>query len=203
MLSPPARQRRRQRERSDATRAALVDAATPLFAERGYHGTPAELVVRRAGVTSGALYHHFGDKRGLFRAAFEAVERRLAARVAAAAAGGDGPWERLEGGVEQYLRACLEPEVRRMVLADGPSVLGWEQWHTVDAAHHLRPLAAALAACMRAGLLERRPAVPLARVLLGALTEAGLAAVDDAEGARDTTLWLLRRLRSAPDPDRR
>jgi AcrR family transcriptional regulator len=203
MLSPPRRQRRTQRERSGATRAALVDAATPLFAERGYHGTPAELVVGRAGVTSGALYHHFGDKRGLFRAAFEAVEHRLAARVGAAAASGDGPWERLERGVEEYLRACLEPEVRRMVLLDGPSVLGWEQWHTVDAAHHLRPLAAALAACMRAGLLERRPALPLARVLLGALTEAGLAEVDDAEGAHDTTLWLLRRLRSAPDPDSR
>ena len=193
MLFP--RPRRTQRERSDTTRSALTAAAVTLFAERGFHGTPAELVVRRAGVTSGALYHHFGDKRGLFRAAFEAVEESLAARAAAAARAGDDPWRRLELGVIEYLAACAEPEVKRIVLQDGPSVLGWEEWHAIDAAHHLRPLAAALAASMRAGLLDRRPPEPLARVLLGALTEAGLAAGDDAEGARSAVLWLLSRLR--------
>src|SRR5260221_8067504 len=70
--------RRTQRERSDTTRALLIAAATPLFAARGYHGTPADLVVRQAGVTSGALYHHFRDKRGLFRAVLQAVEQLLA-----------------------------------------------------------------------------------------------------------------------------
>jgi AcrR family transcriptional regulator len=190
-----ARPRRSQRDRSEATRAALTAAAIPLFAERGYHGTPAELVVRRAGVTSGALYHHFRDKRGLLRAVLEAVERELARRVALAARAGSDPWARLELGVAEYLDACGEPEVRRIVLLDGPSVLGWDEWHAIDTAHHLRPLAAALAACMRAGLLERRPVRVLARVVLGALTEAGLAASDDAAGARDAVLWLLGRLR--------
>jgi AcrR family transcriptional regulator len=195
-----SRPRRSQRERSDTTRAALTAAARELFAERGFHDTPAELVVRRAGVTSGALYHHFQDKRGLFRAAFDAVERSLAQRVAAAARLGRDPWDRLERGVVEYLRACPEPEVRRIVLQDGPSVLGWEEWHEMDAAHHLRPLAAALAASMRSGLMEARPPKPLARVLLGALTEAGLAASDDAGGALETILWLLRRLRFEPPP---
>jgi AcrR family transcriptional regulator len=193
MLLPAPR--RTQRQRSDATRAVLIAAATALFATRGYHGTPAELVVRQAGVTSGALYHHFRDKRGLFRAVLEAVERGLAVRVAAAARAGHDPWERLERGVTEYLDACSEPEVQRIALLDGPSVLGWEEWHAIDAAHHLRPLAAALAACMRAGLVERRPALPLARVLLGALTEAGLAAADDADGARHAALWMLGKLR--------
>ena len=187
--------RRTQRERSEATRAALIGAAIGLFAERGYHDTPAELVVQHAGVTSGALYHHFADKRSLFRAVVEEVETRLAGRVAAAARGGQGPWDGLESGVGEYLRACMEPEVRQIVLLDGPSVLGWDEWHAVDAAHHLRPLAAALAGCMRAGQLDRRPPVPLARVLLGALTEASLTASDDAEGARAAAIWLLRRLR--------
>jgi AcrR family transcriptional regulator len=191
--------RRTQRERSDATRSALVAAATALFAERGFHGTPAELVVGRAGVTSGALYHHFGDKRALFKSVLDAVERRLAQRVASAARTGEDPWQRLELGVAEYLRACAEPEVRRIVLVDGPSVLGWEEWHAVDAGHHLRPLAAALAAGMRAGQVDRRPPLPLARVLLGALTEAGLAAEEDAEGAQDAVRWLLTRLRRRPD----
>ncbi len=196
MLS--SRPRRSQRERSDSTRAALTGAATALFAEHGFHGASAQQVVRRAGVTSGALYHHFGDKRGLFRAALEAVEQGLAERVAAAAGAGEDPWQRLELGVAEYLRACSEPEVRRIVLLDGPSVLGWEDWHAIDAAHHLRPLAAALAASMRAGLMERRPPVPLARVLLGALTEAGLAAADGPDGAREAAIWLLSRLRRDP-----
>jgi len=193
------RPRRTQRERSDATRSALVAAATALFAERGFHGTPAELVVGRAGVTSGALYHHFGDKRALFKSVLDAVEQRLAQRVASAARTGEDPWQRLELGVAEYLRACAEPEVRRIVLLDGPSVLGWEEWHAVDAGHHLRPLAAALAASMRAGQVDRRPPLPLARVLLGALTEAGLAAEEDAEGAQDAVRWLLTRLRRRPD----
>lgn len=193
------RRRRTQRERSESTRALLTAAATALFAERGYHGTPAEAVVRAAGVTSGALYHQFGDKRGLFRAVFEAVERDLAERVAAAARQGAEPWDRLERGVAEYLRACAEPAVRRIVLLDGPSVLGWDEWHEIDSAHHLRPLAAGLAASMRAGQLDQRPARPLARVLLGALTEAGLAAAEDAEGARDAVLWLLSRLRRRAD----
>jgi AcrR family transcriptional regulator len=198
-MSLPA-SRRTQRERSDTTRAALTAAAVRLFADRGYHGTPAELVVRQAGVTSGALYHQFRDKRELFRAVLEAVERGLAERVAAAARTGHDPWERLERGVAEYLDACGEAEVRRIVLLDGPSVLGWEEWHAIDEAHHLRPLAAALTACMRARLVERRPSRPLARVLLGALTEAGLDAAAEAEGARDAALWMLRRLRHGRQP---
>src|SRR5215831_16355506 len=179
---------RTQHDRSRATRTALTLAARELFGELGFHATPAEAVVRRAGVTSGALYHHFRDKTDLFRAAFEAVEVSLAQRVAAQARLGTDAWDRLERGVAEYLHACREPEVKRIVLQDGPSVLGWEEWHAIDAAHHLRPLAAALAASMRAGLLDRRPPEPLARLLLGALTEAGLAAAEESEGARSAVL---------------
>jgi AcrR family transcriptional regulator len=190
MLVESGTRRRTQVERSTATQEALIRAARILFAS-GYHATPAEDVVRLAGVTSGALYHHFGDKHGLFRAAFDSVERSLADRVRHAAVSGKSPWQRLEDGVGEYLRACSEEEVRQIVLVDGPSVLGWEEWREADAAHHLRPLAAALARTMRAGLIERRPALPLARVLLGALTEAGLAATEE----RDEMFWLLRQLR--------
>ncbi len=189
------RPRRTQRERTAATRAALVGAARELFAERGFHGTPAEAVVARAGVTSGAMYHHFRDKRALFRSALEAVQRSPAEGVAAAASAGRDPWDRLERGVVEYLAACAEPEVRRIVLLDGPGVLGSEAWHEIDAAHHLRPLAAALSVAMRANVLQRRPPEPLARVLLGALTEAGVAVGEDAPEARSAVLWMLRRLR--------
>lgn len=190
------KRKRTQRDRSDITRKALTTAARELFAERGYHGTPAEVIVGRAGVTSGALYHHFRDKADLFRAAFEASEAALAQRIAAEARLGIDAWDQLERGVAEYLRACHEPEVRRLVLQDAPSVLGWEEWHATDSAHHLRPLAAALSAAMREKLMERRPPEPLARVLLGVMTEAGLAVADDADGVHEAALWLLRKLRS-------
>jgi AcrR family transcriptional regulator len=203
MLMREPRPRRTQHERSEATRAALVTAARAAFGARGYHATSAGVVVRQAGVTSGALYHHFGDKRGLFRAAFDAVERSLADRVRRAAAGGGDPWMRLERGVREYLRACAEPEIRQILLVDAPSVLGWEEWRALDASYHLRPLAAALAAAMHAKLADRQPVLPLARVLLGALTEAGLAAPGDRGDAEAATLWLLRRLQSRGRDDSR
>lgn len=189
------RTRRSQAERSRATRQVLIAAARALFSRDGYDSTPAGRVAGAAGVTTGALYHHFADKRDLFRAAFEAAEADLAGRIAQASAGGADPWSRLELGVTAYLRACHETEVRQLVLTDGPRVLGAEEWRERDAAHHLRALRAALAAAMRAGLVERRPPDPLARVLLGALTEAGLA-VRDPEAAEDAVSWVIDRLRS-------
>jgi AcrR family transcriptional regulator len=197
--SPTQPARRTQRERSDGTRSALVTAARRLFAEQGYHASPAEQVVGRAAVTSGALYHHFAGKRDLFRAVFEAVESTLADRVRTAALSGSDPWDRLERGVREYISACREPEVRQIVLVDGPSVLGWEAWRVADARHHLIPLAAALASAMRAGLVDRQPTLPLARLLIGALTEAGLAAADERDATEATMVWLLRRLRTIPN----
>jgi AcrR family transcriptional regulator len=186
--------RRSQRERAEATRAALTAAAQELFAEQGYHQVPAEAVVRLAGVTSGALYHHFRDKRDLFLAAVEAAEARLAARVAAAAAEGSDAWSGLRLGVEEYLRACAEPESARLLFLDAPSVLGAEEWRRIEATHHLRPLRAALAGAMRAGQLERRPPEPLARLLLAALADAGLASPEEQPALRSAVQWLLHRL---------
>jgi AcrR family transcriptional regulator len=189
------RVRRSQRERAESTRGALIAAAEELFGERGYHAVPAAAVVQRAGVTSGALYHHFRDKRDLFRAAFESAESSLAERVAAAAAAGRDPWDRLQLGVAEYLAACAEAPARRLLLVDGPCVLGWEEWRRTDAAYHLRPLRAALAAAMRVGVLERRSPEPLAQLLLGALTEAGLARAEARDEIGGATFWLLEQMR--------
>jgi hypothetical protein len=115
--------------------------------------------------------------------------------VAAAARAADGPWERLQLGVAEYLAVCAEAPARRLLLVDGPSVLGWEEWRRIDAAHHLRPLRAVLAGAMRVGIIERRSPEPLARLLLGALTEAGLAGPEDRDALRHSALWLLDQLK--------
>jgi AcrR family transcriptional regulator len=184
--------RRSQEERREATTEALLSAGRRLFGARGYGGVSSAALAAAAGLTTGAMYHHFEDKAALFRSVFESVEAELALAVRQAAAGPGDPLVRLEKGALAFLDAAREPQVRRIVLIDGPSVLGWERWRFIDEKHHLRPLKAALIVAMRAGLVERRDPDPLARLLMGALTEAAL---DGGREIADSALWLISRLR--------
>ena len=178
--------RRTQEERSEATRATLIAAARRLFAERGYAGVGTEEIVRAAGVTRGALYHHFAGKPELLEAVYREVEAEITRKIAAGALGGSDPLEALRAGSEMFLDACLEPEVQRIVLLDAPAVLGWERWREIAADHGLGLIEAALAAAMDAGRIARQPVRPLAHVLMGALDEAAMlvARAEDTEAAR-------------------
>lgn len=171
---------------SEITQQSLISAARNLFAAKGYGETAAEQIVQAAGVTRGALYHHFRGKEDLFRAVVETVERETAERIQEAASAATGPWERLQAGCQAFLDACLEPAVRRIVLLDAPSVLGVERWRSIDAHYGLNLISLGLRAIMDAGLIERQPVEPLAHLLLGALSEAGvmLASADDVQAAR-------------------
>jgi len=180
--------RRSQAERSGATRAALIEAARRLFAERGYAGVGTEEIVRAAGVTRGALYHQFREKRELFAAVYEEIEAELAERIAsgALAANANTPLEAMRAGAEMFLAACTEPDVQRIVLIDGPSVLGWDRWREIAAAHGLGLIEATLRAAVEAGAIEEQPVRPLAHVLMGALDEGAMlvARAEDPDLAR-------------------
>jgi AcrR family transcriptional regulator len=180
--------RRTQVERSEATRTALIAAARRLFAERGYAGVGTEEIVRAAGLTRGALYHHFGDKRELFAAVYEQIEVELAERIAtgALAAQTDRPLEAMRAGAEMFLAACTEPDVQQIALLDGPSVLGWDRWREVAADHGLGLIEASLQAAIEAGAMAPQPVRPLAHVLMGALDEAAMlvARAEDPEAMR-------------------
>jgi len=167
-------QRRTQGERSGATRRALLSAARALFGEGGFARTGRDQIAERAGVTRGALYHHFGSKELLFRAVVEDLEREIVDKVATVAARGSGPAERLQIGALAFLDASMERDFRRIVLLDAPSVLGWEEWRAIDAQYGLGMVEAALAEAQQAGLLGPQPVGPLAHLLLGALNEAAL-----------------------------
>jgi AcrR family transcriptional regulator len=179
---------RRQAERSDATRARLVRAARELFASRGYAEVATEEIVRRASVTRGALYHHFADKRDLFRAVHEQIEGEVTERIAAtlAGSGGDDPIEALRTAARTFLDACTEPEIARITLLDAPAVLGWVEWRRIDEKYGLGLTIAGLKMGMDAGRLRRQPVRPLAHLLLAAMGEAGMviANADDPEAAR-------------------
>jgi AcrR family transcriptional regulator len=176
----------RQEERSEATRALLLVTAERLFARDGYAETATEELVAAAGVTRGALYHHFADKRDLFRAVFVALEERIMAKVAGLAASAPDPWSALTAGAHGFLDVCLEPEVQRIALVDAPSVLGWEEWREIYERYALGLVQAALQGAMDAGAIAAQAVEPLSHILLGALTEAALfiARSDDRDAAR-------------------
>jgi AcrR family transcriptional regulator len=178
---------RTQSERSAATTAALVAAARELFAERGYAGVGTEEIVRAAGVTRGALYHHYDGKRELLEAVYEQIEREITERIASEALSGPDPVEALRAGARAFLDHCLEPEVQRIVLLDAPAVLGWERWRDIGARYGLGLIEAALGAAMESGEIAPAPVKPLAHVLMGALDEAAMvvARAEDPVAARD------------------
>ena len=161
-------------EQSGATRQALVRVARRLFAEHGFAETSTEAVVHAAGVTRGALYHHFRDKTALFEAVYEDVERDLVARVASAVEGVDDPMTILRRGAEVFLDACLDADVTRVVLLEGPAVLGWAKWREIDQAYGLGLVRAALEIASVAGAVKPVPLDPLAHVLMGGLIEGSL-----------------------------
>ena len=180
--------RRTQAERTAATREALLTAARALFGARGYADVGTEEVVRAAGVSRGALYHHFADKAELFTAVLESVEEMVNARIVAAmsAAGADDPVGAMRLGTAAFLDFCVEPGMARIILIDGPAVLGAQAWNeasnnevaaTVQLINHGIDL----------GRIPPQPAEPLARILLGALNQAALyiAGAPDPATARD------------------
>jgi AcrR family transcriptional regulator len=193
--------RRSQADRTAATRMALITAARQLFAEHGYAQIGTERVAQAAGVTRGALYHQFSDKAELFAAVLEAVEVDITTRlieVVSAVASVD-PVDSLIAGVDAWLDASTEPEVRQIVLLDGPSVLGWERWREVGTRYGLGLVTGLLGELMDAGAIPRQPVDALAHVLVGALDEAVMfvATAADPSQARAEAAAVLHRLVAA------
>ncbi len=178
--------RRTQAERREATRAALIAAARGLFAARGYAGVGTEEIVQRAGVTRGALYHHFSDKHDLFRAVYERVEQELTERIVTEVPLVGDPVAVLRNGTATFLDACLEPEVQQIALLDAPAVLGYEEWRAIGERYGLGLIHAAVQSAIDIGAIPAQPVRPLAHILLGALDEAALliARADDVATAR-------------------
>ena len=176
-----------QAERSESTRAALLGAARRLFAEDGYAATAAEDVVREAGVTRGAMYHHFGGKKDLFRAVHEEIESEMVAALVERISGIEDSWELLVTGLDAFLEQCLDPVVARIALDEAPSVLGWREWREVDMRFGLGLVSASLQYAMDQGVLRVQPVLPLAHLLVSASGEAGMmiAASEDPVATRD------------------
>ncbi len=206
--TPPAPGKRdRRRENAQATRDALCAAGRRLFAEQGFEATSVGVLCAAAGVTTGALYHHYRDKKGLFAEVAERLDAGLvrlaqAARSKAMAADPD-PWRAFEASVDAFLRAGSDPGGRRIGLTDAPAVLGSEHWAQIRERHGLGAMIATIGALQSAGVVIDGNSGRLARLVLGLLYGAveALPSVDDADAEqamaeiRETTLRLLSGLR--------
>lgn len=181
---------------SAATRAALLEAATSLFASRGYPGTSLEDVAAAAQVTRGAVYHHFAGKQALFEAVVEQQEQQAVAEISAAAVA-DDPWEAATQALDAFLGKCCDPVYGRLAWLEGPTALGWHRWREVEQQHAFGLVSGFISALMDAGYLERWAEESTVKFAFWMLGGAGLAVAEAPEGdkdrVRDEWAVLLRR----------
>lgn len=190
--------RRTQSERRAETQRLLISAARRLFAEKGYAETGTPEIVAAAGVTRGALYHHFADKKALFRAVVEEEHMLLAMSINAAGEAGDepGPVKALIAGSEAFINAMTDPGRRQIMLVDAPAVLGQAVVDEIDALHGMETLICGLRDAMDAGAIKRLPVVPLAHLFSALFDRAALAAPDEAADYGKAMKALIRGLKT-------
>ncbi|MFE6068619.1 TetR/AcrR family transcriptional regulator [Streptomyces sp. NPDC056525] len=178
---------------AENTRRVLLDTGLRLFAERDFSAVSAEELVRTAGLTRGALYHHFNGKPGLFEAVFEELERQATERIGAAVADLTDPLERADRAVRTLLDVSTEPTYRHIVLQQGPIALGWARWRELDQRHLGGMLLGIVDAALAAGRVRSYPADLIAGAFYGALTELALtiSESDDPEQARGQAASLV------------
>lgn len=198
---PAGKRRSRRAEHVADTRRALLRAARELFAERGFAATGTEDIVTAADVTRGALYHHFKDKADLFRAvmaecAQEMAQRLVEQETARAEQHPGDAWQLLRSGFQSFLDACNDAQFQRIVLIEGPAVLGHSAWDALVEEHGYILLAEALTEAVREGNVDDLPVAPLTRMLAALISEASLyiAGAEDHVKAREEAGLVLERL---------
>ena len=174
----------KQAERRAATTEAILTAARRLFGTQGFAATTMDDIADGARIAKGAVYHHFKTKEAVFEAVFDRVSRDLVAEIDRAARAEKDVLGAMVAGTQHYFAATAKGPTGRIILRDGPAVLGWERWREIDARHFGGKMPRALAAAMDAGLIARQPIEPLARLLLGAVTEAAVACAGRADIAK-------------------
>ncbi len=181
--APPRKGRvsRTNAEYSAQTQRQLMIAARREFARAGYGDASIDRIVGAANLTRGALYHHYRDKRALFEAVFTELEREIAERVEEHAARRKNAFDVLVAGCNAWLDACLDDEIQRIVLLDGPAVLGWRRWMEIDARYGAGLLRGAIDACIEADLLVDVDAATLTQLLSGGMNETALLMAQSAD----------------------
>ncbi len=178
---------RTQAERSEATREQLVSAARQLFATKGFAATSIDDIVGAAGVTRGALYHHFRSKEEVFEAVFKREHDRIGQRIMQASMEKEDGWSMLKAGCDEFLEATMDPETRQIMLLDAPAVLGQHGIEEIDRPQSIKLMTYVIEKAMDEGVVRRRPAEPLAHLIYGALCQAALVGARSTEPETSTS----------------
>lgn len=184
---------RRTKEHSQETADKLLSIARARFTELGYAKASLEEIVAEAGMTRGALYHHYGNKLGLFKAVVSAVQAEVGDLVEREASRSEDPMEQLILGCKAFVEAAVSPSARRILLLDGPAVLGWEAWRRMDEENAMRHLREQLELLQAKGYYSRLSPAAMTSFLSGALNESALwiAERPDEPGAMEETMAVI------------
>lgn len=175
-------------QQAEATTRHLLDVAREAFTERGFAGTNVEAIAAAAGVTKGALYHHFSNKEALFRAVFLELQAEIGARIRKEDAVTPDPWEGLILGCRAFLAAAREPAVQRIVLQDAPSILGSDAWRAADEENSTYQLRDRLRHLSTLGYIGTIDPDMLTSMINGALNDAALLIADSSNPKRGLSL---------------
>jgi AcrR family transcriptional regulator len=163
------RMKSRKEQNIEATRAALLSVARRHFGREGYSNAELARIAADARVTTGALYHHFGSKQGLFLAVAEDLEAEMLA--AASAVVDDNPWRRLRLGFEELIDLCASAAVQRIIFVEAPQVVGPDAWRKIELQYAFGALRNVLTALVDAKIIKPYPIDLIARTLLALLHE--------------------------------
>lgn len=180
---------------AETTHRVLLETGRQYFLERGYTAVSAEELVRAAGLSRGALYHHFGGKPGLFEAVFGSVAEEAGQRIGRAMAAASGPaHEQIITGLEAFLDVCADPVYREIVLIQGPVALGRQRWRELEQRHLRVLLVDGATTLVKTGYVRDHPPELLAAALYGTVAELSLKIADagDAVQARASAVRILR-----------
>ncbi|HZG17309.1 MAG TPA: TetR/AcrR family transcriptional regulator [Candidatus Bathyarchaeia archaeon] len=165
---------RRSKAETDETIRKLIHIARAHFTEYGYTNTALESIVQEANITRGAVYHHFRSKKELFRSVLESVQQEVAERVEQEASLSEDVWQQLYLGCRAFVLAAVEPQNKRIMLIDGPAILGWDAWRAIDANHSMRLLRGQLEIMQKQGNFQDVPLDAMTHFISGALNETSL-----------------------------
>lgn len=192
---------RTTREEAEKTAERILDVATDHFHAHGYGGTDLLTVAGAAGVTRGAVYHHYPNKQALFEAVVARLHEQVQNHIESTAADLNDPWDQLIVGCEAFIDAAIDPAVQQILLIEAPAVLGWETWRSLDERTSFSSLTDVLQQLEASGEIGSNSAEATARLLSGAMNEAVLwiANTDDPDaakaGALESLAGMLRSLR--------
>lgn len=184
---------KRNKEETSYTIHKIIKTSRSYFTKHGYANSTLEDIAKEAELTRGSIYHHFRNKKGLFHVVLESIQREIAEQIETEAAKSEDIWEQLLLGCRAFIVAAVEPQNKRVLLIDGPAVLGWDTWRTLDEQNSMQLLRGQLHIIEQQGYLKPVSIDAMTHCLSGALNESALwiAQMPDYQQSLEATMMVI------------